>query len=85
MGSLPKVPISIYNTDNLPNDWLCSPESVQQVEDCITRLAEQDNLDQEYDIFCNRVLTEMDDKRPSRKVIPGGQRKLIKGHVRRKP
>ena len=58
---------------------------MQQVEDCITRLAEQDNLEQEYDRFCNRVINEMDDRLSSRNVILGGQRKLFKGHVRRKP
>ena len=55
------------------------------MEDCITRLAEQDNLDQGYDRFCNRLLTEMDDRLPSRYVILGGQRKLFEGQVRRKP
>ena len=66
VGSLPKVTITKHNTDNLPDDWLRSPKFVQQVEDCITRLAEQNNLDQEYDRFCNRVLTEIDDRLPSR-------------------
>ena len=31
VGSLPKVTITKHNTDNLPDDWLCSPEFVQQV------------------------------------------------------